>query len=222
MREKRLDLGVLVSALLISGLLFGAGFLLGYTLNKERMISLEKDIRGITKDVENFQLQFLFFDVLGENSTCPLLLNTLSRINKESYKIGSKLTRYGSETEIKDYNDYIALKREYSRLLISYWLLANKLKDVCNLNASTVIYFFSDKCSRCSDQGFVLTYLKNKLKERILIFALDGEFDEPSIQVLKNYYNIKEYPALVIDGEVYLGFLPQEKIEKIVCEHTVC
>ncbi|RLJ10033.1 MAG: hypothetical protein DRP15_01430 [Candidatus Aenigmatarchaeota archaeon] len=216
--KKPLDVKTLVSALIISAILFGAGLFTGFLINKERLSGIEKEMKNVITDVENFQLQFLFFDVLGENATCPLLKATLLDINKNSYEIGSKLTSYGSDSEIHDYNEYINLKKEYSRLLISYWLLANKLRTVCNYNASTIVYFFSKDCARCDDQGFILTYLKSKFSDNILIFALDADLDEPSVQVLKKYYNITTTtePALVINGKLYQKFCTEEELEKIL------
>jgi thiol-disulfide isomerase/thioredoxin len=213
---KQLNAKILISAVVISVLLFASGLYVGYSLNREKLSSIELNMRKITKDVQNFQLEFLFLDVLGENATCPLLSNTLSEINKESYEIGLKLTSYGSGSEIKNYDEYMNTKREYSRLLIGYWLLANKLKDACKLEANTIIYFFSKDCVKCDDQAFILTYFKKMLEERLLVFALDAELDEPSVQVLIKNYNITSYPSLIINGEVYQGFQSKETLETLL------
>lgn len=207
---------IIISAFIISALLFLSGIYVGYSINREKLSSIETKLIEITSDIQNFQLEFLFLDVLGENATCPLLADTLSEINKESYDIGTRLTSYGSEGEIQDYNEYMSTKREYSRLLIGYWLLANKLKTSCKLEANTIVYFFSKECESCDDQGFVLTYFKKQEGENLLVFALDGDLDEPSIQVLKRHYNILSYPALIINGESYDKFLSKGELEEIL------
>jgi thiol-disulfide isomerase/thioredoxin len=214
--RKKLDVKVLLSALFISAVIFIAGISIGYAMNRERLYTIENEMKDVVRDVENFQLQFLFFDILGENATCPLLSDTLSNINDESYEIGSKLTSYGREEEIQDYNEYLGLKNEYSRLLVGYWLLAKKLKDSCKLNASTIVYFYTKECESCDNQGFVLTYLKQKYGEGLLVFALDADLGEPSIEVLKKYYKIEEYPSLIIDGELFEGFHPKEELEEVI------
>ena len=213
-RVKQFDKRTIAAAMLISALLFMSGIGVGYTLNKEKLSGIEKHMDTVIKDMQDFQLQFLFFDVLGENATCPLLENTLSRINEESYEIGTRLDQYAQVNEIKDEREYETLKREYSRILVSYWLLANKLKEVCSSSASTVIFFIGKNCKECDNQAFVLTYLKEKLGEKILIFTLDLSLDEPSIEVLKEYYNVTKYPSLVIDGKMFSGFVPLETIKK--------
>jgi len=214
--KKRFDLKILISAIVISSLLFLSGLGIGYTINLEKLSTVESKMLEISQSLQKFQLEFLFLDVLGENATCPLLANRLSEINKESYLIGTRLESYGSGNDIMDYNEYINTKKKYSRLLIGYWLLAKKLKSSCKLNANTIVYFFSKDCSRCDDQSFILTYLKNKLGDRVLIFALDADLDEPSVQTLKTYYNITKYPSLIINENLYEGFQPKERIEALL------
>lgn len=214
--KKQLNIRILVSALIISTLLFSAGLLVGYSISKEKLSLIEKKLEEIITDVQNFQLQFFFFDVLGGNATCPLLTSILSDINKRSYEIGRELISYGSKNVLKDYEEYINMKREYYRLLIGYWLLASKLKKLCKLNSTTIIYFFSKNCTSCDDQGFILTYLKHNLKDKVLIFALDADVNEPSIRVLKQYYNVNSYPTLIIDSKPYYGFKTKDELENII------
>jgi thiol-disulfide isomerase/thioredoxin len=215
-RVKQLNAKVLVSALIISGILFAAGFFTGYSINRERLSAVENEMSDVVRSVQNFQLQFLFFDVLGQNATCPILISTLSDINKQSYEIGSKLTSYNSDSEIMDYETYTRVKNEYSRLLTGYWLLATKLRGNCMMNSSTIVYFFNKECAKCDDQGFILTYLKKKYGNSLLIFALDSDLDEPSVSAIKQYFNITEYPTLIINGQVYAGFYPEEELHTIL------
>jgi len=214
--KKKLDVKLLVSALIISALLFGSGIFVGYSINREKLSTIEQDMRSIVGDMQNFQLQLLFLDVLGENATCPLLGATLGDINKKSYDIGSELESYSSESEIMDYNEYLNMKKEYSRLLVGYWLLAGKLRRSCELGADTIVYFYAKECERCDDQAFVLTYLKEKLGSGLLVFALDSELGEPSIQTIQDYYGITSYPSLVVGEDMYAGFHSKETLEKIL------
>ena len=125
MKKKQLDSTTLVLAIAVSTLLFIGGVVVGYSINREKLSAMEDDMRDITTAIENFQLQFLFFDVLEESAACPLLTATVSDINEASYRIGSRLTAQDSPDQIQDYTEYITMKKEYSRILVSYWLLAN-------------------------------------------------------------------------------------------------
>lgn len=214
--KKTIDVKLLVSALIISAIIFIAGVSVGYGVNKEKLSLIEQDMNNIVADVQNFQLQTLFIEVLGEDSTCPFLVSTLQGINDRSYGIGSRLDSVDSEGEVLDFNEYSKLKKEYSRLLVGYWLIAEKLKDSCNLNASTIIYFYSSRCDRCPDQAFILTHLKRLYEENLLVFALDSELDEPSIKTIMAHYGVDEFPTLIVDDLVLPGFHSKETLTKLI------
>lgn len=209
---KQYDKKTIISALIISAILFSSGLFIGYLLNREKLTGIEYHMDTINTDMQNFQLQFLFFDLLGESATCPLLISTLNGINEESYEMGLKLDQYSAENEIKDEHEYSRLKKQYSRILVSYWLLSNKLKGACGLDAATIIFFIGKNCEECDEQSFVLTYLKEKYDDKILIFTLDGSVDEPSIEVLKEYYNVTSYPAVIVNGRRYNGLTTKDQI----------
>ena len=215
--KKTIDYKTLISAAIISALIFGGGIFTGYVFSKERLITVETELENVINDIQNFQLQFLFLDVLGENATCPLLEATLSEINERAYELWLKLTGHEVETGINDYSKSMKLKSDYSRLLVNYWLMAEKMKKACSSNTSTVLYMFSlNSCYECENQEFILTYFKEKYGDKILIFAVDGEFDEPSINTLRVFYDVTIYPTLVIDGKLYEGFVSQKELESIL------
>jgi hypothetical protein len=212
-RGKRLDSGTLVSALVITGLIFFSGFFIGYGLNTEKLSAVETEMASVTRDIQNFQLQFLLFDMLGEKAACPLLSSTLSEINTRSDGIAKRLENVNADSEVMDYQGYAELKKEYSRVLLGYWLLANKFKEACDSKISTVVYFYAKGCDTCGDQSFVLTYLKRRHEENLLVFALDTDLDEPGIKTIKEYYNVSAYPTLVVNGVVMEGFQNTDTLE---------
>ena len=209
---KQYNKKTIISALIISAILFSSGVYVGFLLNREKLSFIETHIDKVNTEMENFQLQFLFFDILGESATCPLLRSTFKEINEESYDIGTKLDQYASDNELKDVEEYDNLKKEYSRIIVSYWLLSNKLKGACGLDAATIIFFIDKECPECDDQSFVLTYLKEKFGDKVLIFTLDGGMKEPSIEVLREYYNVTSYPAIVVNGKRFDGLTKTDVI----------
>lgn len=210
---KKLDAGLIISAFVISGLIFAAGIFVGYGINNEKLTALESNLDSINSDVQSFQSQFLFLDMFGENASCPMLESTLNRISGSSYELGNKLAAFGADGEIRDETTYTAKKIEYSSMLTTYWLLAEKLKKTCNTGFSTVLYFYSGPCPSCEDQAFVLTYMKNKYGDNVLVFAIDADLNEPSVNTLKKYYNITSYPSLVVNGNLHEGFVSQQQLE---------
>ncbi len=227
--KKQLNAKTLLSALLIAGILFITGLYTGFSINKERLSAIEVDMGDVVKNIENFQLQFLFFDTLGGDAACPLLADSLKNINKKSYEIGRKLTENNPDTgEITDYNYYENLRERYGRVLTSYWLLSTKMKDVCKSKEKTAIFFIEkNTCVKqnpnlCSDQGFVLDNIKRIFGENLLVFTLHADLKEPSVKVLKDYYKVDSYPTLIIDGKKYNGFQDKDTLLKILCDIGLC
>ncbi|RLJ02895.1 MAG: hypothetical protein DRP11_02355 [Candidatus Aenigmatarchaeota archaeon] len=218
---KRLDTGTIIMALIISTLIFLSGVFFGWSINKEKISYMKGQIDDLNNDLEAFQLEFLFLNFIGENATCPLLQNRIIQINQQSYELGNRIQNYENDEEFKDMKSLDELKRDYYRLLIRYWLLSKKMDSACKSQGSvSVLYFFSRNCSMCDEESFLLTYFKKKLNEKLLVFALDSDFDDPFIKVLKDYYGISEYPSVVIEDNLYEGFKNRDELKDLICKES--
>jgi hypothetical protein len=217
--RKQLDKRILITALIITTMIFVSGVIVGINLNQQKVDIIYSSLIDVNRELENFQIETLFFKTFGENATCPLLNSRLSYINKQTNDLGNKLELYRGNTKEKD-DTYIKLRSEYTRITITYWLLAKEMRESChNTDYITTVYFFSENCADCDSQSFILTYYKEILGDKLLNFAIDTTYPEPSLEVLKNYYNINEYPTLVIEDNKYVGLVDKEKMRLIFCSH---
>jgi len=57
--------------------------------------------------------------------------------------------------------------------------------------------------------------MKNKHKNDLMIFALDTDVNLNSIKMIMRSYNITKFPSIVIDGQLYQGFVDKETMENI-------
>lgn len=119
-------------------------------------------------------------------------------------------------------SDFELFKREYTLSQINFWQISKDVKTYCpnESDVVSIIYFYSDNehCPTCDDQAAVLDFYKRKLKNNLLIFALDEQFDqEPLITLLKQAYNVEYYPTLIIDGELVYKDVSQEELQEILC-----
>lgn len=218
MKKKKLDKTTLGLAAVISLFLFLSGVFIGWNLNQQKMNIMQEKVESINKDVESFQTEFLLLNFLGQNATCPLLKNRLASINKQTYQLGSKLTSHEERAKFESQESLRELKRNYYHSLIRYWLLSRKMKNKCGSgDFVTVLYFFDEDCDRCSDQGFLLSYFKKQLEQKLLVFTLDASFGDPYIQTLEEYYNVTEFPSLVVGGETMGGFKNKTELRNKFC-----
>jgi hypothetical protein len=220
-RKKRLDTKILILAFFITLLIFIGGIFVGWTLNIKKVEDIDAHFNTINTEIENFQIETLFLKTFGEEVSCPLLSKRLEKINNETYKVGQKLEMYRGKKDLIADPEYRTLKSKYTRLVVTYWLLARDMKNMCReSDFLTVLYFFSKDCKDCDSQSFILTYIKKKLSEKILIFPLDADFEEPSLDVLELYYNVTEYPAMIVEDEKVVGFVGYEELTGIFCRHS--
>ncbi|MFH0832531.1 MAG: hypothetical protein V1900_02315 [Candidatus Aenigmatarchaeota archaeon] len=218
MPKKELHAKTLVSALVITVIIFVSGVFVGTMLSQKKVVMIESDLEKVNSELESFQLETLMLKTLGENATCSLLKTRIVDINKQSAELGNNLELYREGK--KEYDEsYAELQARYSRLLVTYWLMAKEMKQTCKSDFITTLYFFSSECRDCDTQSFVLTYFKKKLEDNILIFALNADVSEPSMKIIMGYYNITRYPSMVVEEELINGLRDKSNFEYILCRY---
>jgi len=210
-----------IIAALITGGIFTLGLLLGLVIEGKRVSYIEEVSKEQKLDFSSLQLQYAYIDQLSQENNCEAVSKTFEKNieNLETTRI--RLEGFDKDARINK-QEFDLLKRDYTLAQIRYWLLAKKTKEVCGEDIVTILYFFSDdkECSQCDEQAFVLTYLKKKFKDKLLIFSFDSQFSqEPMIDLLKNTYDISTYPAIVIEGEKYEELTKIESVLENICLH---
>ena len=215
--KRNINYGKYFMAFVFSFLIFVIGIMLGSYLSTERVDYL-RDIANKQKlDYESLELQSLYLSTAElRNESCIVLSRILEQSLKTVADAQIKVESYIRQISDSRYND---IKREYSIAQIRYWLLDKKIKDICEMDSVSILYFYSDaNCDDCGAQGAILTYLKEKLKDRLLIFALDYDFaSEPLIELFKIEHNIDSIPSLVIANKSYTGLMTKEKLLEEIC-----
>ena len=96
--------------------------------------------------------------------------------------------------------------------------MSKRVKEKCNADYSLVLYFYSNTdCEKCREQGEVLSSAKEKLEKddmKLKVYSFDGEIGSSVAQALIDKYNITEYPSIVLDGDVFSGFISEDEIMK--------
>ncbi len=204
-------------AFFITLVVFTLGLLLGLVVENKRVQMMEYGDEKQTLDFSSLQLQYQFVDLFGEERNCNALKKTFEESTKNLENARIKIEEYSKDSNINK-NEFDLLKREYVLAQIRFWLHIKKTKNVCGLEHSTIFYFYTENCPDCSNQAYILTYLKNKLGVNLLNFAFDADFEkEPMINILKKVYDIEEYPTLIINGKKFEGLTKKETILKEIC-----
>ncbi|MBW2984193.1 hypothetical protein KY361_03705 [Candidatus Woesearchaeota archaeon] len=208
----------LVAALITLGVFF-LGLLLGLVIEGRRVSYIEALDREQKLGYESLQLQYAFIDQLSQEKNCDAVSKTFALTVESLESARIRLESFDEDSSLNKY-DFDLLKREYVLAQIRFWLLEKKKKELCGTDSVSVLYFFTDSkaCPKCDEQSFILTYLKKRFKDKLLIFSFDSKLEgEPMISLLKSTYEIYTYPTLIIDGDKYGGFKTKYELLEIIC-----
>ncbi len=205
-------------ALLLTLSIFIIGFLLGYSLQGERINYIQLVGKEQRLEFDSLQLQSLYVRSLLQDENCAAIGKALER-NVDTLE----KTRARIESFIKDnrgIEEYNLLKREYTLEQLRYWLLARETKAICKQDVLSVLYFYAseDVCNDCRTQGSILTNLKNQFQDKVLVFALDASFaQEPVIALVKESFNVTSLPTVILEDRSFTRFTSQDVLGNTFC-----
>ena len=206
-------------AFLLAASVLTIGILIGLLINTERTSFLEKENKLQRLDYDSIQLQYLYLtNTLEKDRDCTSATKSLEKQISDLGILGNKLENFIQSSTAKA-EDYNLLKREYTLAELRYWLFINNIRQICNDDTVALLYFYSNNnCNECRTQGVVLSKVKADLKDKLLVFALDYDFnEEPLLNIIKNKYNVNELPTLIINDEKNEGLKSYEDLLKIIC-----
>lgn len=206
-------------AFFLTAAVFIIGILLGFLVSDYRSSSIDDVTKSQRLDYDSLQLQYVYINAFLKENNCEAAMKALDKNLNDLELTRLKLEAYLS-SPVSDKKDLNILKREYLLAEVRYWLFLKQTEGVCeDTDRVSVLYFYSNEdCPDCVTQGVILTYLKDKLEERFLVFALDYNFgEEPLIDILKDSYNITSVPSIVVQNKSYPGLKTEGEILSIIC-----
>jgi hypothetical protein len=203
----------------ITLLIFSLGITLGFVIDSKRVAWAEKSGSTSSLDYESLQLQYLYLNTLeGSDKHCEVLSTALSGTLVALSSTIEDIERFKESTHING-REYDFLLRKFTVDNLKYWLFSEKSKKICDMDAVSILYFFSrEDCDICPNQGVILSYFKRLFDKDLLIFPIDVDIDEPIIDILKSVYNISSYPSLVIEDNKFDRIVYKQELGEIICD----
>ena len=204
----------------ITIIIFLLGVSLGVLIEGEQVnyVDANKNLEEV--NYESLQVQYLYLSYLSTSEregSCKAFTATLNEYIKKTDDTRVKLEDYIAKGNVYT-EEFQLLQREYIQSQMNFWILSKKTKELCKTDYVTVLYFHSQDCTDCANQGYVLDYLKKLFDERLLIFAFDSNYtQEPMISLLKDTYNVTTTPTIVIEEDKYDGFQSKDSLLKAIC-----
>jgi hypothetical protein len=223
-KRKEMKRGTIIMiAIAISILLYAAGLLSGLSYSKfveQRIESkAERDtaflvnyIKDLDSNLQSLQIQELFINSLDERDTCRFADTYFAEMSQNlNYfwsVLPSRLEAY--ERDNKPTQEYLDLKKSYTKLSLRAWVIAKKNYQECDTKIIPILQFYSKDCADCVSQGEVLDSLKEFLAEQdkaLIVFTVDYDYNESALNLVKKYYGIRSVPALIVNDKPLQGRL---------------
>lgn len=208
-------------ALIITLLVFFFGAMFGILMEGQRVQYIQNKNNEQKLNYMNLQFQYEFINQLREDANCPLFIKTLNTNIENLEETRARLTAYDLDAVVSK-DEFDSLYEEYILSQLNYWLLTKDARDLCELESARILYFFSNdkECASCEEQAFILTYLKNKLGDKLLNFALNAQFrDNQALGLVMDVYSVSTFPTLVIEGEKFEGLTSKQEILQEICQY---
>jgi hypothetical protein len=197
-------------AFILSSFLFGVGILAGVYLAQSVNVDLQHELSGLSSQTSELEVLLLFNPETTPNS-CELYRSSFEEFNKETTEFGVKIDALEQNRGIDD-PTVRTLKREYNLKQVRDYLLVQKINTQCQSEIPTLLYFYSNNCSKCQQQGKIGPDLK-KAHPELMIYALDASLNMPAIKILKQTHDVTEYPTLVLNNQTLKGIQSLNDIE---------
>ncbi len=214
---------VYIVAAIISIVLYAFGVLTGVYIQKSVLSVVESDIDSIRNDIENAQQEYILFSFRGKES-CAVLSALSDDINQKLNNLADELIRLENEGEKG--TRFTELKKVYGSMSIRAWILRSSINDNCDENILPILYYYSVPCERCLDQGRTIDKIVEEgFYGKMAVYVLDKDIDTLLVKTLVKSHNITQAPSLVIEKDVYQGFVSKENLTDIICQRinaTAC
>jgi len=211
---KKISWKVYLIAGIITIVIFSCGVGLGFFINENKFSSLKQELETIQTQQKDMESEILLANSLGKES-CETLSYEIEKMTSIASNLGEKISSYNSEM-VKDF-EISNLKKYYMLSLIEYWYYWESFKKNCNSSVNTILYFYSlNNCNDCESQGYMLSFLKQKYPDKMMVFSLDADEDLYSINLLKRTYEVNKTPTLIINNKKYEGLTDLNELNRIL------
>ena len=211
MDRKKINVGKYALVFFLTTFIFLGGIFTGNYVSDRKLSNLnqmEQDIKVQTMAIE------LQYELLSE-SPCDVINST--PLTEELYELSDRLNYMEANLGF-NHPIVLRLKEYYSLLELRQWMFLKRTNEQCDRNNILILYFYSNRgnCDNCEEQGYVLTYIRNK-HSNTKVYTFDINIDNIALRTIKDIYiKSEELPVIIVNDKIYYGFKNREQIEDII------
>lgn len=202
-----------ILAFFLTLLIFTGGIVIGILFENARLSSAEQITLQEKVSLRSLQLQQNYIE---SGITDCKTLNTIleNNINELGKKV-AVIIDYEKKA-LFNQEEFDLQLQDYFLTEIQFYFLAKEINQQCPQHNVKILYFYDE--NKDDTQGDILAYLKKRFGSKLQIFSLNSQFSrEPMIGTLLTYHNITQYPAVVIEENVFQGHRSAKQLMEDIC-----
>lgn len=191
-------------ALVFTLIVFALGLMSGFFFESSRADDLKSIVEHSEISLLDEQLRIRAINDL--NIGCNLAMESTFNFADKIYDEAVKLEEYDAASKFT--NSLKDIHKRYDLLRMMLWVEASNLRNNCTDYFHTVVYFFDydiqdfDKKAKQTAFSRLLTDLKAKYPNNILLIPIAANLNLASIDLVLDRYDVEERPSVVIDNEI--------------------
>jgi len=196
---RQISIKRLIFSFLIATGVFLLIFLLSFGISYLNFQKVASEQQSILYDLLNLNAHD---QLVGVSCTNSSLVPLSKQLNDMSTVIGLLETKMG-----KNNPSVIESKKLYTAIEIQHFLQVLKYNEFCNASISTALFFYSnvENPSASETTGYILSTLKAKNPDNLMIYSIDYDLNIPIINILKQKYSIEGPNTIIINESVKLS-----------------
>jgi len=199
-------------ALLSVILIFGVGILLGVSFEDARSRDVELNLLKSEINVLDSQLMGRISEG-NIDFDCEIAKDKLVQFADEIFLEAKQLEKYDDSSDLTD--TLLVLHRRYDILRTMLWLNAIEINEKCGRDFHVLVYvyqYIEPPVSVKSNQitfSRVLSDLKDKYGNDIVLIPIAGDMGLSSVDILKETYSVETYPSIIVNEEYVVDDLEE-------------
>lgn len=204
-------------ALVLTLIVFNIGVYLGYSLEAQRVNRLDK--MYVQSELELLDLRIQDEILYLANIDCNKAIEANIKFGDKIYEEAKVLEKYSTANRFSE--KIVFEHKKYDLLRTFFWMNSVRLKEKCNPSYRNVVYLYQynepslEKAAKQKVFSNALGELKEKYGNNIMLIPIAGDMNLASINLLLDYYNVTEFPTILIDEKVKITEITStEEIER--------
>lgn len=203
---------VFLTSAVITAIIFIIGISIGVYLDQSRVEEVQNRLTEIDTLWNDARLQISLQELTNDSLSCGSTMKANLQFNDRIFDEGQKIERFEQTNRFAP--SLLLEKRRYALLQTQFWFNSVEIKESCNADYSTLVYFYSyyNETVAISQklQSAVLLDLKERCGQELMLIPLPLDLNITTIDILEENYNIESTPAILINESVLLQGLQTE------------